>query len=168
MTRMKRQKASLTGLALAVLLGAGCASAPKITLRLHEQVSGSLPAGRIREIEVASTGQQLTIDPFPALTEKDVLEAQLFPTAGGDAVLLRFDLHGANLLDELTTRARGEYVVVLWDERPVAAVLLNERITNGQFLLEGDFTDEEAKAIVESLNKLAGRPRDYGDTRHAP
>lgn len=150
-------------------LVAGCASnEPKVTLRFHEQVSGPLPGQHVRQIDVPATGQQLAISPFPVLSEKDVLEARLYPTAGGNAVQLRFDLHGANLLNELTTRARGQYLVVLLDARPVAAVLLDQIIRNGQFLLEGDFTDAEAQALVDELNRLAGRPRDTGDVRHAP
>ena len=162
---MQSHKPAHSALALVgLLLVAGCAStSDKMTLRFH-----ALPESHVREIEVPATGQKLAISPFPTLSEKDVLEARLYPTAGGDAVMLRFDLHGSNLLDELTTRARGQYVVVLMNEKPVATVLLQERITNGQFLLEGDLTDEEAKKLVASLNKLAGRKRDYGDTRHEP
>jgi polyhydroxyalkanoate synthesis regulator phasin len=37
----------------------------------------------------------------------------------------------------------------------VSAWLVNQRIINGQFLVEGDFTDEEAKKIVDDLNKLS-------------
>lgn len=167
---MQTHKALRTAIAIALtLVGIGCATdRQQITLRFHEQVEGALPESRVREINVPATGQKLTISPFPTLSEKDVMEARLYPTAGGDAVMLRFDLHGANKLDELTTRARGQYLVVLVNERPVAVVLLQERITNGQFLVEGDFTDDEAKKLVSSINKLAGRNRDVGDTRHAP
>lgn len=129
----------------------------KLTLRFHEQVEGVMPEEHAREIEVPATKQKLTINPFPTLSEKDVLEARLYPTAGGDAVMLRFDAHGAGMLDELTTRDRGRYLVILVNEKPVAVVLVQERITNGQFLVEGDFTDDEAKKLVDSLNKQAGR-----------
>ncbi len=153
---------------LAALL-IGCASnKPKVTLRFHEQVSAALPEPRAMEVEVPATEQKLTISPYPVLSEKDVLEARLYPTAGGNAVQLRFDLHGTNLLNELTTRARGQYVVVFLDARPIAAVLLEQIISNGQFLLEGDFSDDEAQKLVDDLNKLAGRPHDTGDVRHAP
>jgi hypothetical protein len=38
--------------------------------------------------------------------------------------------------------------------QPVAAWLVNQRILNGQFLVEGDFTDDEAKKVVDALNKM--------------
>jgi preprotein translocase subunit SecD len=79
----------------------------------------------------------------------------LYDTAGGKAIFLRFDAHGTVLLDEMTTRLRGQYVAVLINKRPVSAWLVDQRIINGQFLIEGDFTDEEAKKVVDDLNKLS-------------
>jgi hypothetical protein len=83
-------------------------------------------------------------------------------------VWLRFDLIGAHLLEGLTTGSRGQYLVVMMNDRPVAAVLMDHCITDGQFLLEGDFTDAEAREWVDALNKLANRRRDFGDTRFTP
>jgi preprotein translocase subunit SecD len=165
---MQRQKKAQICWVIGLLcLLAGCAShRDKLALRFHEQADAALPETHFREVAVEATGQKLAINPFPTLSEKDVLEARLYPTAGGDAVLLRFDRHGANVLNEMTTRTRGQYVVVLLNERPVAAVLLDQIISNGQFLLEGDFTEEQAKRLVADLNKLAGRPRDFGEKRH--
>ena len=71
-------------------------------------------------------------------------------------------------ISELTTRMRGRYLVVFVNERPVAGVLIDQRITNGEFLLEGDLTDDEERALVAGLNKLAGRSRDFGDTHYTP
>ncbi len=159
-------KPILAGLLIA--LGIGCASQPKVTLRFHEQVSEALPESRVRVVDVPHSDQRVTVDPFAQLTEKDVLEAQLRPTPGGNAVWLRFDLHGANKLNELTTRMRGEYLVVLMNDRPVAAVLVDRRIVTGEFLLEGDMTDDEARELVDGLNHFSGRRRDYGDTRFKP
>jgi len=47
-------------------------------------------------------------------------------------------------------------------------VLIEQRILNGEFLLEGDLTDDEQRTLVDGLNKYAKRWRDYGDTRQAP
>lgn len=154
-------------LALSLLLLCGCAT-PPVALRFHEQVSESLPTQHARVVNISDTHQRLVVDQFPQLSEKDVIEARLEPTPGGQAVLLKFDLHGANKLSELTTRMRGRYLVIFFKDRPVAAWLVEHRILDGQFLLEADLTDEEQKTLVDSLNKAAGRGRDYGDTRYRP
>ncbi len=158
-------------LAVFMVALAGCAwfrSTPPVTVRFHEQVSEALPASHVRVVDVPSTHQRIAVDPYPQLTEKNIVEAKLEQTPGGPAVRLRFDLHGANTLAEMTTRMRGQYIVVFVDDRPVAAVLVDQRITNGEFLLESDFTDAEAEKLVADLNRYARRGRSFGDTQYLP
>ena len=147
---------------------AGCASAPVQTLRFHEQVTGDLPVTHARPVTVPSTGQRLVINPEPTLTERDVFVAKLNPTSAGEAILLKFDAHGANMFAEMTTRLRGQSLVVFVNDRPVAAVLIERADTTGQFLLLGDLTDEQAHSLVDSLNKTANRRRDLGDPKLEP
>jgi preprotein translocase subunit SecD len=145
--------------ALVATFFVGCALFHKkseaTTIRLYEQTDSALPAENQRTIEIPRTDLKLTINPFPTLTEQNVQSAELYNTAGGKAIFLRFDAHGTVLLDEMTTRIRGQYLAVLVNNRPVSAWLVNQRILNGQFLVEGDLTDEEASKIVDELNKLS-------------
>jgi preprotein translocase subunit SecD len=136
----------------------GCALFPKrdeSTLQIHEQVSSALPAENMLTVVIPKTDLKLAVAPYATLSQKDVLSAELYATAGGEAILLRFDVHGSIVLDEMTTRNRGQYLVTFINNRPVAAWLVNQRILNGQLLVEGDFTDEEAKQVVDSLNKIS-------------
>ena len=151
---------------LAVALLAGCGALRGLqggfekpivdtTVRIYEQSDSALPAENIQTVELPRLGLKLTISPFPTLTERDVQSAELYNTSGGKAVFLRFDPHGEIVLDEMTTRTRGQYVVVMVNNHPVSAWLVDQRIINGQFLVEGEFTDEEAQKIVDDLNKLS-------------
>jgi preprotein translocase subunit SecD len=124
------------------------------TVRIHEQVSSALPPENVMIADIPLANLKLSVAPFPTLSEKNVLSADLYDTAGGKAILLRFDIHGTILLDEATTRNRGQYLVTFINFQPVAAWLVNQRILNGQFLVEGDFTDDEAKKVVDALNKM--------------
>jgi preprotein translocase subunit SecD len=147
--------------ALATTLFAGCAlfhmnsKAGETTVGLFEQADSALPAENHQTVEIPRADLKLTISPFPTLTEKNVQSAELYDTAGGKAIFLRFDAHGTVLLDEMTTRIRGQYVAVVVNNRPVSAWLVNQRIINGQFLVEGDLTDEQATKIVDELNKAS-------------
>ena len=145
------------GLTLLSLSLTGCALFHKedtTTLHIHEQVSSALPPENAMSVDIPSVDLKLSVSPFPTLTEKNVLSAELYNTASGTAIFVRFDIHGAIMLDEVTTRNRGQYLVTFLNNRPVAAWLVNQRILNGQFLIEGDFTDEEAKKTVDALNKM--------------
>ena len=150
--------AFLTGCAMMAALHAprqAKAGKAATTLGVYEEADSALPAETVQSVIIPRTGLRLTISPFPTLTETDVQSAELYNTAGGKAVFLRFDPHGEMALDELTTRSRDRYLVVMINNHPVSAWLVNQRITNGQFLVEGDFTDEEARKIVDDLNKLS-------------
>lgn len=148
---------------LTVTLLAGCAlfhqNRDETTLGIYEGASEALPADNKQTVEIPRAGLKLTISPLPTLTEQDVQSAELYDTAGGKAIYLRFDPHGTVVLDEMTTRTRGQYVAVLLNRRPVGAWLVDQRIINGQFLVEGDFTDEEARKAVDDLNKLSKKNR---------
>ena len=146
-----------------VVLVSGCAlfgkHQPPATLAVHEQVDAALPETRVRKVEVPMTGLTIPINPYPTLTEKDLQSAELHPTAGGAAILLRFDIHGTMALQELSTRIRGGYIVTFLDGRPVSAWLVDRPVENGQMLLEGDFGDEEAQHAVATFNSLSKKLR---------
>lgn len=150
---------------LAVMLLTGCAAIASLkgvqeghvdtSVRLYEQSDAALPAETVQTAVIPHTDLKLTINPFPTLTEQDVLSAELYNTSGGKAIFLRFDPHGEIVLDEMTTRLRDRYIVVMINNHPVSAWRVDQRIINGQFLIEGEFTDEEAQKIVDDLNKLS-------------
>jgi preprotein translocase subunit SecD len=157
------QRLKMVGcLALVAACFAGCSSVDsmrkkaeeEVSLGIHEEASSLLPAETQRTIEIPHTTVKLTVSLFPALTEQDVQSAELYDTAGGKAIFLRFDPHGTIMLDQITTRDRGQYLVIFLNRHPVGTWFVDQRITNGQFLVEGDFTDEEARKAVEALNKL--------------
>jgi preprotein translocase subunit SecD len=140
------------------VLLAGCAlfgkHEPETTLAIYEQADPALPPTRVRQVEVPKTGLTIPIDPFPLLTEKSLLSAEFQKTALGAAIYLQFDIHGLMVLQEATTRQRGEHMVAFLNGRPVSAWLVERQIDNGQLLLEGDFGEEEAKQAVNAFNVI--------------
>ncbi|HUI05786.1 MAG TPA: hypothetical protein VL486_02150 [Verrucomicrobiae bacterium] len=153
-----------TGLSIALAAGAvtGCALFQRhdqTTVQIHEQVSSALPAENKLIVDIPKADLKLAVSPFATLSERDVHAASLYDTAGGKEILLQFDVHGTFVLDECTTRNRGQYLVTFINNRPVAAWLVNQRILNGQFLIEGDFSDEEARQVVDALNRMAKKNR---------
>jgi hypothetical protein len=157
---------------LTLLLAGGCAlfqpKPPAVTLHFNEESDPALPESRFQNVTVPGTHQQIAIDPNPQLTEKDITEARLISVPGGRAVELHFDAHGAATLVEMTTRMRGRYVVIFFNNRPIAAVLLDKLITDGVFTLEGDLTQDQECDLVDGLNHVASKHRDFGDTQFKP
>ena len=147
---------------LAVLLLAGCASMDeknRTHILIYEQASETMPAHLYSFAELPSTGLKIPINRHPSLTDNDVDDAKLIQTAGGAAIMLRFDPQGMMRLLELTTRCRSRYLVIYLNDKPVAAWLCNKVLDKGQLLIEGDFTDEEAQKAVDSLKKESKKRR---------
>ena len=146
---------------LAASLLAGCAmfgdKKEEASLQIFEQVSDTLPNHMIRPVKVPKIGLTIPVAPYPSLTDKDLHVAELVPTPGGASILMRFDPTGIMVLTELTTRCRGRYLVTFLNGQPVSAWLCNRILDKGQLLVEGDFTDEQARKAVESLNKAANK-----------
>ncbi len=136
-------------------LATACASSYRPVVRFHEEVLPSLPSGKAMPVDIPRAQLRVAVDPRPFLTESDVVAASLVPTAGGMAIRLVFDTHGRMALEEATTRARGDHIVVFIDGRPVGAWLVEHPLVKGEFLVEGDFTDEEARKFVKALGELA-------------
>src|SRR5712671_2657234 len=108
------------GLSACLAATTGCAlfgGGEQTTLRIHEEVNAALPDAYAMKITLPKSNLALTISPSPTLTEKDILTASRFETAGGTAVLLRFDPDGLIKLEEMTTRMRGQSIVILLNGR---------------------------------------------------
>ncbi len=59
---------------------------------------------------------------------------------------------GAKIFEELTTQYVGQRIAIYLDGAPVSIPMVNEPITGGQAVITGNFTIEEANALVRSLN----------------
>lgn len=59
---------------------------------------------------------------------------------------------GAKIFEELTTQYVGKRIAIYLDGAPVSIPTVNEPITGGQAVITGNFTIEEANALVRSLN----------------
>jgi preprotein translocase subunit SecD len=127
---------------------------PEATLALYEQADPTLPPTHVRQVQVPMTGLTIPIDPFPVLTEKGLISAQFQRNEMGAAILLQFDIHGVMVLQEATTRNRGQYMVAFLNRRPVMAWLVEHQIDDGRLLLEGNFGEEEAKQAVTAFTVI--------------
>ena len=77
---------------LAAVLG-GCAlfdQKETVTLRIHEEVDTVMAGPRAMPVSMPNYDLTLSVDPQPALSEKYVKSAEIYPTAGGSAILIRF------------------------------------------------------------------------------
>ena len=105
-----------------------------------------------KELEELQEGE----DPFQntQLTGRYLKKAQLEfdQTTYEPQVSLEFNDEGAKLFADITTRNVGKRVAIYLDGSPISIPVVQEVITGGKAQITGDFTDKEAKQLVQRLN----------------
>ena len=163
--------------ALAVAAVCGCRSAGErqsrkllSTLRLHLQAS---PDGTKTNERVPVYRQKpvwVSVEKTPFLTEEQVSEAAVVNVVGGFALRIRFDHHGAALLERYTTANRGLKIAIfcqfseeLKDFRWLGAPVISRRITDGVLVFTPDATRAEAEEIALGLNNVSKKVHTWVD-----
>lgn len=67
-------------------------------------------------------------------------------------IALQFDAEGTKLFADLTTRNVGKRIAIFLDGQVLSAPTVNTAITDGQAIITGQFTVQEAKELVTRLN----------------
>ena len=88
------------------------------------------------------------------LTGKDLTksEVKFDPNTGQPSVGLQFSPEGIKKFAEITGRNVGKPVAIFLDEIPVTAPTVQEQISSGDAVINGEFTLDEAKNLVIQLN----------------
>lgn len=98
------------------------------------------------------------VDPVPQLTETDLATVDVVEEAAGRKIRLRFNSHGAFVLENLTGGHRDRYIAVvisagflppdLW---PVAAIKVQRILRDGELVFLPNLSDEQIQQVVEAL-----------------
>ncbi|MBI2415769.1 MAG: protein translocase subunit SecD [Candidatus Kerfeldbacteria bacterium] len=79
-------------------------------------------------------------------------EVQFDPTTNQPVVALQFDDDGSKLFEDITKNNVGKTVAIYLDGSPISTPLVNEAISGGQAVIQGEFTLDEAKQLARRLN----------------
>lgn len=95
-----------------------------------------------------------TLTKDTGLTGKDVKKASVtFSTQDGQPeVALAFSENGKKLFAEITKRNVGKQVGIFLDHFPISAPVVQQPITDGNAVITGQFTIEEAKQLAITIN----------------
>lgn len=91
------------------------------------------------------------------LTGKQLKRATLIfdQNTGEPQVSLQFDAEGTKLFSDITTRNVGKRLAIFLDGQVLSAPTVNTAITNGEAVITGQFTVQEARDLVTRLNSGA-------------
>ena len=164
MTRIGRFNFYLLAVWATALLAAGCDTFSKkgkyeeSSLRLHLEVNAAGGTQGTNVLIGRTSPFSLSVDRQPFLSEFHMESAKVVDLLGGFSIAIQFNPEGTILLEQYTTEYRGRHAAVLAEfgvMRWIAAPVMQNRITSGQFLFTPDTTREEAERIVRGLNRVA-------------
>lgn len=115
---------------------------------------------KMREIlDAQSRGERLKEEPFAAtgLNGRHLERAQIVfdPQTGVPQVSLQLTGEGAKLFAEITRRNISKLVAIYLDGAPISIPVVQNEIPDGQAVITGRFTPQEAKLLVTRLNSGA-------------
>jgi protein-export membrane protein SecD len=132
-----------------------------IIQRLESRGSGADLEVHSRHILI-KTKTEADINPPPAdeqwkntaLSGTNLSRAQVVfdPQTSEPQVQLTFDEAGGKLFEEITQRNVGKQVAIFLDNQIISAPTVQEAITGGQAVINGDFTVQDAKLLSQRLN----------------
>lgn len=70
-------------------------------------------------------------------------------------VALTFNNEGSKLFSDITTANVGKTIAIYLDGKSISSPVVNEPITTGQAVIQGNFTLDEAKTLAKRLNEGA-------------
>lgn len=82
-------------------------------------------------------------------------QLQFDQTTNKPIVSLNFNEKGTDLFAKLTKENIGKQIAIYLDGNEISSPVINEAILNGQAIISGSFTVEEAKHLVQRLNSGA-------------
>ncbi|HET8574967.1 MAG TPA: protein translocase subunit SecD [Candidatus Paceibacterota bacterium] len=77
---------------------------------------------------------------------------QFNQVSGSPIVALKFNSQGSKLFEQITGNNIGKVLAIFLDGAPISTPVINEKITGGQAVIEGNFTPQEARTLVGRLN----------------
>ncbi len=82
-------------------------------------------------------------------------QARVNPNTQEAYVELKFDKAGADLFAQATTANVGKPLVIVLDGKPISAPIVNQAITDGNAIIEGNFDAKEAQDLAVLLRSGA-------------
>lgn len=112
---------------------------------------------QIEPIDEEATASALALDSFvpTGLTGKDLAKSQVqFGThgTGGAQVSLEFTEEGKQKFADITKRNIGKPVAIFLDQFPLTIPIVQQEITDGNAVISGDFTTQQANQLAIQLN----------------
>jgi preprotein translocase subunit SecD len=145
-----------------VLLSLSCSKGTEPVI-VEFRLAQLQPEEGLLEKPFERTGETFYLHEEVLIGNADIAAADALLWQGRHVIDLTFTEPGKEKLARLTRDHLQERVGMLVDGRLVSAPIINAPILEGRALIEGDFTEEEARRIAKGI--MSGLPRRSSENR---
>lgn len=148
-------------LALGSLLCAGATPKPApMIFRMHVETNARDGDVFTLPLTVGNPPRQLTVEKMPMITEREVKAFHPFPSPAGQGMgaYFQLDAHGTNALEQITFSKRDQYLVAVFNGRPLARMKIDRPIKDGIVYVPGGIFPEEIQQMGRRLPLIGESP----------
>jgi len=128
------------------------ASKPKQTIRFHTEANANGSPSFTLSAKLPDSSQNISISKAAEISEGDVVAIYPFPAANGTmGCALKLDEHGLIALDTLSQEYRGGLLIGFYNGRPVTAMQIDRRITDGIIYIRQGILPQEIELLKKSF-----------------
>ena len=141
---------------------------PSIAVRFHAQVSTYDPSFAAR-VTAGNPPRQLIVEKIPSLSERDI--ASFYPYRARDgtySAAFQMDRHGQAVLEELSSRIRGQFLLAAVNGRPVSLMKVDKIVSDGIIFIPSGLSLEDIHAIGASFSLMGQTDNDKDAKREPP
>jgi len=151
-------------LALALV---AAASKPKLTIRFHLEASPTSGPAFTTTAKLPDD-RGICISKVADIGEGDVAAIYPFPTADGTlGCALRLTMHGQIALDVLSGESHGSTLVGFVNGRPVTAMVIDRRVSDGIITIPRGLTPAEVELMKKNFPTLGEKKNKKGSPKAA-
>jgi len=141
---------------LAALTAAGCGGSTRESdsVSLQMKLAEDKPAGGLSEITMTAWGRTETfyLHDEVLIDNGDVEAASLTMWGDNPAVEVLFTREGGEKVARVTKENIGKRMAIIVGGRLVSAPVIRDEVSGGRAVINGDFTEEEAKRLAEGIS----------------
>lgn len=146
------------------LLGVCCLGAAKkdknITVRFHLEAQKQDGESFVTPLPGGGVSGPAYIKKIPELSEFDIKSIYPFPAADGTmGCAFRFDTHGRIALDTLSVENKGRVLIAIVGARPVSAMFIDRRVSDGVIMLSRGLTPEEIAKLEKRYPVMGAKKK---------
>ena len=136
---------------IAILAGCATTQPDKPAIRLEFRHASLSPAPGLLEMTVLGTTHKVYVSGEAVLTNDDVSRVRLKKAPYAPQIVLAFTPEGSRKLAAITEDSIAKPIAILISGRLISAPIVRERINSGQAMITGNFTEDEARRMVDGL-----------------